>query len=251
MILPVDRLRDIVGREPMVGENLGRDVDVDLLILVAEDRDLLDALHAQEPVARGLGEGLQLRIAEAVAGDRVQGDEGVAELVVEIGAEQALRQFVRDIAGLLAHLIEGVGDFRRAGVARDVDLNDGAAGAGEGFHVVEMRRFLQLALDLVDDLILHVGERGAGPDRLHDHHAEGEVRVFLLADPQEAENAGEKDRRHEDARDAGIPDRPAGEIEAAFFAHGASPRLKDCWRASAPRAPPRPRRSGARSCLAS
>jgi hypothetical protein len=50
-----------------------------------------------------------------------------------------------------------------------------------GTDEIEMRRFLQLALDLVDDLVLHLLDRGARPDSLNDHDAEGEIRVFLLA----------------------------------------------------------------------
>jgi hypothetical protein len=46
---------------------------------------------------------------EAVAGERVDGDEGVAELVVEERAEDALRQRVPHVADLLAHLVPGFG----------------------------------------------------------------------------------------------------------------------------------------------
>ena len=76
-----------------------------------------------------------------------------------------------------------------------------------------MRRFLQLALDLVDDLVFHLLDRGARPDRLHDHDAEGEIRVFLLAHAHQAEHAGDDDQAEQEARDARMADRPARQIE--------------------------------------
>ena len=60
-----------------------RGLDVDLLVLLADELDLVDVGHAQELVARRVGEVAQLRVAEAVAGERVEVAEGVAELVVE------------------------------------------------------------------------------------------------------------------------------------------------------------------------
>ena len=74
----------------------------------------------EQHVARLDRELLQLRIAVAVAADRMQRDEGIAELIVEIGPEQALRQLVGDIADLLAHLIEGIGHLLRIRVTLDL-----------------------------------------------------------------------------------------------------------------------------------
>ena len=167
----------------------------------------------KQHVARRGREGLQLGEGIAVAGDRVEGDEGVAELVVEVGAVDAARQLAGDVADLLAHLVEGIGHVAAEGVALDLDGDDGAAGAREGAHEVEMRRLLELALDLVDHLVLHVGERGARPHHLHDHDAEGEVGVFLLADAHQAEHAGDDHDADQEAGDARVLDRPARKIE--------------------------------------
>ena len=80
-----------------------------------------------------------------------------------------------------------------------------------------MRRFLQLALDLVDDLVFHLLDRGARPDRLHDHDAEGEIGIFLLAHAHQAEHAGDDDQAEQEARDARMADRPARKIEGLLF----------------------------------
>ena len=202
IVLALDRVLQVGQRQAALGKRLGRDVDIELLRLVADDDGLLDARRRQQHVARLDGEFLQLGIAVAVAADRMQRDEGVAELVVEIGAEQALRQVARDVADLLAHLVEGVLHLLGIGVALDLHGDDGAAGAGVGADEIEMRRFLQLALDLVDDLVLHLLDRGARPDRLDDHDAEGEIGVFLLAHAHQAERAGNDDQAEQEARDA-------------------------------------------------
>ena len=83
-----------------------------------------------------------------------------------------------------------------------------------------MRRLLQLALDLVDDLILHVLDRGAGPDDLHDHDAEGEIRVLLLADAHEGQRAGREQQHEQERREGAVIDRPSRQVESA---RGAGP----------------------------
>jgi len=83
-----------------------------------------------------------------------------------------------------------------------------------------MRRFLQLALDLVDDLILHLLDRGARPDRLHDHDAEGEVGVFLLAHAHKAERTGDDDQPEQEPRYGGVADGPTRKVEGPLFFSG-------------------------------
>ena len=97
---------DAEGRELGVGE-----LDVDLLVLLADEVHLGDVLHAQELVADAIGHLLQLRVGVAVAGERVDVAEGVAELVVEEGADHARGKRGADVADLLAHLVPGVADL--------------------------------------------------------------------------------------------------------------------------------------------
>lgn len=93
-----------------------------------------------------------------------------------------------------------------------------------------MRRLLQLALDLVDDLVLHVLDGGAWPDRLHHHDAEGEIGVFLLSHAHQAENAGDDDEPEEETGDARVADGPPGKIERTLLVggrvHGSAPRSR-------------------------
>ena len=104
-----------------------------------------------------------------------------------------------NVADLLARLIEGVLDSVTAHRALEVDEDVGEPGPRVGADEFEARRFLQLALDLVDDLLLHFLDRSAGPQHLHDHHAEGEIGVLLLADAHEREDAG-REQQHEEER---------------------------------------------------
>jgi hypothetical protein len=66
-------------------------------------------------------------------------------------------------------------------------------------RVVEARRLLQLALDLVDDLVLHLLDRRAGPEHLHDHHAKRKVRILLLTDAQEGKGTS-REQQHQEKR---------------------------------------------------
>ena len=159
--------------------------------------------------------GLQLGIGKAVTGKGVQSDVGVAEFVIEERTCHACRKGVPDVADLLAHLVEGVGDLPAARRALDVDENHRISGPRIGAHIVEMRRLLHLALDLVDHLALHVLGGRAGPGDLHHHQPEGEVRVFLLAHIHQRERPSRENQHDEKARQAGMLDGPARHIEPA------------------------------------
>ena len=92
---------------------LGRELDVDALVLRAEDVDLRDVRQLEELLADVDHVVPQLPVGEAVRGEAVDDAVGVAELVVEAGADDSLRQRVADVAHLLAHLVPDVRHLRR------------------------------------------------------------------------------------------------------------------------------------------
>ena len=102
--------RRAVDAEP--GHLFGRELDIDALVLRAQDVDLGDVGHLQELLADLDDVVPQLAVGEAVGGEAIDDAVGVAELVVEAGADDALRQGVADVAYLLAHLIPDVGHLR-------------------------------------------------------------------------------------------------------------------------------------------
>ncbi len=90
------------------GHLLGRELDIDALILRAEDVDLGDVRELQQLLA-DVGDVVpEFAVGEAVGGEAVDDAVGVAELVVKTGADDALRQRVANVAHLLAHLIPDV-----------------------------------------------------------------------------------------------------------------------------------------------
>ena len=122
-ILPGDRRQHVVEAELEIGELLGREVQIDLLVLVAVDVDLADVGRAQELGACGLGEVACLARGEAVIGDAVDDAEDVAELVVEEGPDHALRQRRSYVADLLADLVPDVVEVALGRRLLEVDEN--------------------------------------------------------------------------------------------------------------------------------
>src|SRR5581483_4264624 len=108
-ILRLERLLHLIEAHAEHGQLRVRQLDVYFFVLQADQLDLGDVRHAQELELEALGVVAQLRVGVAVAGQREDVAERVAELVVEEGSLHARRQGVADVADLLAHLIEDVG----------------------------------------------------------------------------------------------------------------------------------------------
>src|SRR4051812_48856651 len=123
-------------------------------------------------------------MGEPVRGKAIDDAIGVAELVIEPGPDHALRQGVLDVADLLAVLIPDVRDLLGANGALYVDENGRLAGRRVAAQVVEVWRFVQLALKALGDLQQRVVQGRAGPRRLHDHRLDGERGVFAAAQCQ-------------------------------------------------------------------
>ncbi len=82
-VLRLQGLRVSVDVEAERGELIGRELEVDLLVLRADEIDLGDVGNAQQLVADAIDLVAQLAHAEAVGGKGVDQRIGVAELVVE------------------------------------------------------------------------------------------------------------------------------------------------------------------------
>ena len=111
-VLRAERLHDLRRLDAEQREPCVRHLDVDLLVLLADEIDLGHAGDAQQLRADAIAEFLQVAVAEAVAGDRVDVGVRVAELVVEKRPLDARGQRVADVADLLAHLVLQVGNRR-------------------------------------------------------------------------------------------------------------------------------------------
>ena len=96
-------------------ELFGRELHVKTLILGPEDVDLGDVRQLEELLADLVHIVPQLPVCESVRSEPVDNAVGIAELIIEPGPDDALRQGVADIAHLLADLIPDVRDLSRGG----------------------------------------------------------------------------------------------------------------------------------------
>ena len=86
-VLLAHDVEDLVDRHAQHGEPRVAELDVDLLVLHAEQVDLGDVGHAQQAQPRLLDHRLDLGVGEAVGLEGVDQAVGVAELVVEERAD--------------------------------------------------------------------------------------------------------------------------------------------------------------------
>ncbi len=179
-ILPCERGLDVLRRNVALGQHVRWNFDEDLFVLNPEQVDFAYPVDPQQDISRVLREISQFRIREAAAFDRVKRQVGVAKFIVEVRSKHPFRQSVLDIAELLADLIERIAHIAAACLAAQIDEDDRAPRMGVGLHIIELRRFLDLPLDLVHDLLLQFAHGCTRPDHLNDHCTEREVRIFLL-----------------------------------------------------------------------
>jgi hypothetical protein len=103
------------------------ELDEDLFGLLADDIDLVDVWHAQQPLADILGPRLEVREAQAIGSQHIDRRVDVAVLIVEVRTDDARRQLALDIADLLADLIPKLLDLGGRCPVDQVDLDEGDA----------------------------------------------------------------------------------------------------------------------------
>src|SRR5262245_5918012 len=79
--------------------------------------------------------------------------------------------------------------------------------------MVQIRRFLELLLDLLGDLQQRVGERCARPLRLNEHVLHGEGRILAAAETAVRPRARRKQHDHDERNERTMIDRPFRKIE--------------------------------------
>ncbi|MNT60120.1 hypothetical protein D3C72_1976780 [compost metagenome] len=95
-----------------------------------------------------------------------------------------------DVVGLLADLVPHIRHGLRWYILAQVDLDLCFARLHIGGRIVDLRDLLQLALDLVGDLVGHLLRGASRPVRLHNHGLDRELGVFLLAQAAVCQRAG-------------------------------------------------------------
>src|SRR5215470_7780344 len=117
----------------------------------------------------------------------VDDPERVAELVVEAWADDANRQGMTDA---LANVIPDVRNFSGGRATLQIDEDRGGAGTRKAPQVVELRCFLQLALEPFGDLPDRVFDRGPGPGRLNHHGLDDEGRILVAPEAEVGDQPG-------------------------------------------------------------
>jgi hypothetical protein len=84
-ILPSEGSLNVERGQPALGQRCRGDLDEDAFVLRSQQIDLGDAGNAQKDIPRALGEVLQLRVGEVLAGNCIERDVGVAELSLKKG----------------------------------------------------------------------------------------------------------------------------------------------------------------------
>ena len=144
----------------------------------------------------------QLAMREAVGGEAVDDAERVAELVVEARSDDAGRQRVADVADALADVVPDVGDSLAVALPFRLTKIVVTPARRVAAQEIELRRFLQLALEPLGDLLERVLDGRAGPGGLHDHGLDDEGRVFVAAEPEIRDDARQPPQRSSDRRRA-------------------------------------------------
>ena len=213
-VLRGERLDDLRRLDAERRELAVRQLDEDLLFLLADEVHLGDAGHAQQLGADAVGEVLECPVVEAFAGDRVDVGVGVAELVVEERPLDSRRQLVADVADLLARLVLELRDLLRGERVAVGDEHQRLAGTAVAPHVL-VRQLLQLALDAVGDLLLDVACRRARPVGLDDHDLERERRILRLPELRVGERAHHREQDDEVQHHRPVVQCPLGQVEPA------------------------------------
>src|SRR3981189_2735670 len=175
-----------------------REFDEDSLVLDAIEIDLGDAGYLQPTLAHAFGGLLQLRVVGAIAGHRIENGIDVAEFVVDDRAEQIGRKLALYVSDLLPQQIEQIRHvlWRRRILERDLHRSERRLRIG--LHLFEVRQFLQLLLDGIGDLGLHLRSLSSRPDRRDVHNLDGKEGILRAAKPLVREEAGGAQRNHKE-----------------------------------------------------
>ena len=129
-VLRLQGLHQLGNVEPHGGELLGGELQVNFLVLGAEEIDLCNVRHAEQLGAHALGIVAQLALSETIRSQREDQRIGVAELVIEERPLHPLGQGLLDVADLLAHLIPEIRHIGRTGGILQIHEHHGLAGLG-------------------------------------------------------------------------------------------------------------------------
>ena len=190
------------------GELGGAQFDENPLGLIAVKIDLGHVGHALQTLAQRFGDVLELCVRGAVPRYRIEHRIDVAQFVVDRRPDDVGGQIGAQIRHLLAQFEEQQRHVAQRRRIAERERDRAEARLGVGGDLVDPGELLQLFLDAVGDLVLHVLARRAGPDRADDGGLDGEVGILGATEPLIGEGAAEADGENQEGDQLGMADRP-------------------------------------------
>jgi hypothetical protein len=166
-----------------------------------EQVDLGDVRHAVQVQLEALGVVLHRGVVEAFAGERVDVAEGVAELVVVEGPDDAGRQVLRMSPTFLRTWYQSAGMSRECIESRAMNCTSDSP--GREYERMNSYSPVSISFFSMRSVTCCRLPRGrARPEGAHDHDLEGEGRVFRLAQALVAPDADQRQHDHREAHRA-------------------------------------------------
>ena len=223
-VLLGEAVQDGLRADAEIGELHVIDVDKDPLLLRAVDRDFGHVGHFQEPLARRLGHELHLRIVGALGPDGVEQRIDVPVLVVDARSEDAVRKVGLDVRHLPPDEVEQPGHLAGWRAVAEFHLRQDQSRLREGLDRVEPGQLLQLLLDPVGNLELHLLCGGARPRGSDDRGLDRERGILVATEIDVSHRTGAAQHQDQEQDQRLMGDGPGGKIETA---HGALPFQND------------------------
>src|SRR6266850_2284804 len=152
--------------------------------------------------------------------------ENSTKILSSCAPNNSCRKRVADITDILANLIPGVRNFLCARAALQVDKDCRNAGAREAAQKIQVRCFLQFALEPLGYLLERLFNGRAGPGCLNHHGLDDEGRILAAAKSEIGQNTGDDGYDHDIGDERAVLERPFGKIEPG---HGSDPSRRIFW----------------------
>ena len=165
-VLGHERLDQLHAVHAEFGQAVRGELDIDPLVLGAQEFGFGDIFHSQQARARLFRVIAQFPVTEAVRREAIDDPVGVAEFVVEKRPHDSLRERLPDIADFLADLVPEVRHILLRGGLEQIDKDGGRPGDGIALQIVKIGRVLQLLLDAIGHLLHGLVLGRARPERL-------------------------------------------------------------------------------------
>ena len=186
----------------------------------------MHARHGEDAAAGILRHRAQLLIGVVRARDGVDRAVDVVEAVIVVGTEHAVRQIALYVLAEVMHVAPRRANLCLVHLGAQLEVDNGLPGARLAFDLFEPRDILKPPLELVRDLLLHLGGGRARPCGGDDHLTDGERGIFHAPEGIVGENTADGKDDDEIPHEAAVAQGKLGEIPHCV--RTASPSCSPC-----------------------